>query len=202
MKLFAIDVGAIDALPGSTKVTKLFAHPELNNVIVGDLPGLGDINANVSDIAKKALADLDLIINIVNADGGVGDLELENLRLIRETGKPFIVCLNKIDLIPDNEREELRVETCKQMSVVDSEVIVTAFEPDDAEPGEMIGASRLNLWVVETLKEKGKDMLYLKSLNKHAPIEFEEKRVLGEDQEDRWQGPVCAGRSGPVLLHA
>jgi uncharacterized membrane protein YkvA (DUF1232 family)/GTP-binding protein EngB required for normal cell division len=173
LKLFDIDVGSIDPLPGSTTSAKFFPHPELENMLVADLPGLGDINADLSGIAKKAMEDeLDLIVNIVNADGGIGELELANFRLIQESEKPFLVCLNKIDLIPEDEREELRQNTCRQLSLSDEEVIFTAFHPDE---GEMIGVDKLNLWVIDTLEEEGKRLLYLKGLKKKAPFEFEEE---------------------------
>ncbi|MBT4027876.1 MAG: hypothetical protein HOE66_00495, partial [Planctomycetes bacterium] len=174
-KLFGIDVGDIDPLPGSTKKTKFFRHPELDNVIVGDLPGLGDVNAEVSEIAQDALKDLDLIVNVVNADGGIGDQEMENLRLIQKTEKPFVVCLNKIDLINPEEWDELRKDTASQLSLELDSVLLTAFDPDNADPGEMIGVGELNCWTIETLKEKGKHLLYLKSLKKEAPDEFDEQ---------------------------
>jgi len=173
--LFGIDVGDISPLPGSTKKVKIFAHPTEENLQIADLPGLGDINATVTGIAKAAISDLDLIVNILNADGGVGDLEIENIKLIKETKKPFLVCLNKIDLITEEERDQLKEVTMEQLGVEDKEIILTAFDPDQAESPEMIGADLLNLWVVNILKDEGKRLIYLKGLHKEAPSEFEEE---------------------------
>ena len=167
--LFGIDVGDISPLPGSTKVAKMFAHPTEKNLQIADLPGLGDINATVTGIAKDAIAELDIIINILNSDGGVGDLEIENMKLIRETKKPFLVCLNKIDLIDDeSDREKLKAVTVEQLGVEDKDIILTAFDPDQIISHGMIGADLLNLWVVNILIDEGQRLLYLKGLHKEV----------------------------------
>ena len=173
--LFGIDVGDISPLPGSTKEAKIFAHPSEKDLEIADLPGLGDINAAVTGIAKDAIADLDLIVNILNADGGVGDLEIENIKLIKETKKPFLVCLNKIDLISEDEREELKAVTMEQLGVEDKNVILTAFDPDQIVSTGMIGADLLNIWVVGILKDEGQRLLYLKGLHKKVDEEFEKE---------------------------
>jgi len=173
--LFGFDVGDISPLPGSTKVVKIFAHPTEKNLQIADLPGLGDINATVTGIAKDAIGELDIIINILNADGGVGDLEIENMKLIRETKKPFLVCLNKIDLINDAEREQLKAVTMDQLGIQEKNIILTAFDPDPAESSEMIGADLLNLWIVDILKDEGKRLLYLRGLHKVVEAEFEKE---------------------------
>ncbi len=173
--LFGIDVGDISPLPGSTKVAKMFPHPTEKNLQIADLPGLGDINATVTGIAKDAIAELDIIINILNADGGVGDLEIENMKLIRETKKPFLVCLNKIDLINDAEREQLKAVTVEQLGIEDKDIILTAFDPDETVSSDMIGADLLNLWVVKILKDEGQRLLYLKGLHKEVEEEFEKE---------------------------
>lgn len=173
--LFGIDVGDISPLPGSTKVAKFFAHPTEENLQIADLPGLGDINTAVTGVANDAITELDIIINIVNADGGVGDLEVENMKLIKETKKPFLVCLNKIDLINEDEREQLKAVTVEQLGVDDKDVILTAFDPGQTVSTGMIGADLINLWVVNILKDEGQRLLYLKGLHKEAPSEFEEE---------------------------
>jgi uncharacterized membrane protein YkvA (DUF1232 family)/GTP-binding protein EngB required for normal cell division len=174
-KLFGVDVEDIDPLPGSTKSVKLIPHPSHCDVVIGDLPGLGDMVESVSDKAKDALSALDIIVNMVNADGGVSEQEVRNLGDIRATGKPFITCINKIDLIDQSDRKVLYEDTKVQLGLGDQEVVMTAFDPNGTDPELMIGVGHLNYWIVETLTKRGKELLYLKSLKKESPHEFDEK---------------------------
>jgi uncharacterized membrane protein YkvA (DUF1232 family)/GTP-binding protein EngB required for normal cell division len=182
-KLFGIDVGDISPLPGSTTKAKIFAHPSEESLQIADLPGLGDINATVTGIAKDAVSALDLIVNILNADGGVGDLEIENMKLIKETKKPFLVCLNKIDLIDEDDHDKLKTVTMDQLGIEEKDIILTAFDPDETVSSGMIGADLLNMWVVDILKDEGKRLLYLKGLHKKVDEEFEKESFFNKSKK-------------------
>ncbi len=170
--LFGIDFGQIDPIPGSTREIKVAAVDVERHLLVVNAPGFGDLRAQVQAEAERALDHLDLAIYVVNCDGGATIDEKRDLERIRALGRPVLVCLNKIDLIREHEREMFVRATRLQLGVAEGEVVVTAFDPMPQLSPTPIGVERVLTWIHEHLADGGKSLLFAKNVrNKAAACE-------------------------------
>ncbi|HHO50210.1 MAG TPA: DUF697 domain-containing protein [Deltaproteobacteria bacterium] len=170
--LFGLDFGQIDPIPGSTEFARVAPVDPDHQLLVINAPGFGDLRANVQHEAERVLDDLDLAIYVVNCDGGATIDERRDLDRIRELGRPTLVCLNKIDLIRPEQRDDFVRATLVQLGVHEDMVIVTAFDPMPALSPEPIGLDKVIAWIHHHLEERGKALLFAKNLrNKSAACE-------------------------------
>lgn len=170
--LFGIDFGQIDPIPGSTREIKVAAVDPEHRVLVVNAPGFGDLRAQVQAEAERALEHLDLAVYVVNCDGGATIDEKRDLERIRGLGRPVLVCLNKIDLIRESQREMFVKATLVQLGVPEEGAVVTAFDPLPQLSPEPIGVDRVLAWIHGQLADGGKSLLFAKNVrNKVAACE-------------------------------
>lgn len=75
----------------------------LGPVVIIDTPGMddeGDLGALRVEKAKLALAQTDIAVLVVDSTVGLGKLDKELLELFKERKIPYIIALNKADLLP------------------------------------------------------------------------------------------------------
>ncbi len=155
------DVLAAHATPGETVNVNEVTHPEHQNIVFVDTPGLNDINKKNSVKALKDLDKADVLLYFLNAEGVVlGKHELDTLNHIHKKNKNVIVILNKIDGLEKNDINELKRYVEK--------TIEERFKvvPISAKTGENI--DKLNGVILDFLSEEGKDILFAKGLKKKS----------------------------------
>lgn len=163
-ELFGLDFGQVDPIPGSTETVRAAALDASENVIVVNAPGFGDIRSDVDRSARSIIDQVDIAIYLLNADGGATIDERKDLDRIRQGGRPVLVCINKIDLIRESEREMFVEATVGQLGVSRKDVVLTAFDPMPALSPEPIGVDAVIRWIHKRLSEDGKDLLFAKHL--------------------------------------
>ena len=166
--LFGIDFGQIDPIPGSTDTVRVSALDAQRRVLVVNAPGFGDVRSEVDQRAREILDRVDIVVYVVNAEGGATVDERNDLDEIRRLGRPVLVCLNKIDLIRPHQREEFIHTTLAQLRVRREEAVVTAFDPLPALSPRPIGVDETIRWIHTQLADQGKDLLFAKHLRNKA----------------------------------
>jgi uncharacterized protein (DUF697 family)/GTP-binding protein EngB required for normal cell division len=170
--LFGIDFGDVSPIPGSTDRVKAAALDDHGQVVIVNAPGFGDIRKDVDQRARELLDAVDITVYVVNCEGGATIDERNDLAAIRALGRPVLVCLNKIDLIRPNQREEFVDATLAQLGVTRKDAVVCAFDPLPQLAKEPINLDKVITWIHVQLEKSGKDLLFAKSLrNKAAACE-------------------------------
>lgn len=166
--LFGLDFGQVDPIPGSTEEVRVAPVDRDGKVLVVNAPGFGDVRAHVDQKAREVLEQLDIAVYVLNADGGATIDERRDLDAIRALGRPTLVCINKIDLIRPHDRDRFVEATLAQLAVDDRDAVVTAFDPMPVLSDEPIGVDDVVAWIHKQLVEKGKDLLFAKTLRNKA----------------------------------
>jgi uncharacterized protein (DUF697 family)/GTP-binding protein EngB required for normal cell division len=170
--LFGIDFGDISPIPGSTVRLRVAPLDPAGQVLLVNAPGFGDIRPDVDALARRALDTLDIVVYVVNAEGGATIDEKRDLDLVRTRGRPVLVCINKIDLIRPHERDAFVRATLNQLEVDPKDAVVCAFDPLPQLAPEPIGVPYVIGWIHHQLHASGKDLLFAKHLrNKVAACE-------------------------------
>jgi uncharacterized protein (DUF697 family)/GTP-binding protein EngB required for normal cell division len=171
--LFGIDFGQIDPIPGSTDRVRVAPVDIKGQVMIVNAPGFGDLREHVEAEARGVIEHMDLCVYMVNCDGGATIDERRDLTELKATGRPVLVCLNKIDLIRVHQRETFVRATLLQLGVEDKDAIVTAFDPMPALSRDRLGVEPTIAWIHNKLREQGKDLLFAKQIrNKAAACEI------------------------------
>jgi|SRR5271157_839405 len=158
--LFDIDLGNIHPIPGSTTQVKVFQVED--NVFVADAPGFGDIQKDISQKAKDVCNDVDIFVYILNAEGGYKQPEKDDYQSLRSYKRPALVVLNKIDLLRDHQKAEFIEDQREKMGVEPENFIPASFDPHPAISRHPINLDKVEFWISDTLKKKGKDLLFAK----------------------------------------
>lgn len=170
--LFEIDFGDVSPIPGSTDRIKVAPLDSHGQVMIVNAPGFGDIRKDVDAKARDALESLDIVVYVVNCEGGATIDEKRDLDAIRALGKPVLVCLNKIDLIRPHQRDEFVTATLAQLGVDKKDVAICAFDPLPQIMAEPQGVPFVIDWIYRQLEQSGKDLLFAKHVrNKVAACE-------------------------------
>lgn len=170
--LFGIDFGDISPIPGSTDQLKVSPLDAEGQVLIVNAPGFGDVRAEVDAIGRKALDSLDIVVYVVNSEGGATIDEKRDLDAIRALGRPVLVCLNKIDLIRPAQRPGFVDATLAQLGVERKDAIICAFDPLPQLSEEPINIDAVWAWIHDQLQKSGKALLVAKHLrNKAAACE-------------------------------
>lgn len=104
-----------DARGGTTVRRGEVPWPGLENVVLVDTPGLGEIDGEEHvRIAAEAARDADLVLLVV--DGPLRESEFALVRRLGEMEKRLIVCLNKVDWYGDKDKASLLGQIRKQLT--------------------------------------------------------------------------------------
>lgn len=170
--LFGLDFGEISPIPGSTDRLRVAPLDADGKILLVNAPGFGDVRADVDQKARDVLDSLDIVVYVVNCEGGATIDEKNDLARIRERGRPVLVVLNKIDLIRPKERDAFVAATLAQLDVDPRDAVIAAFDPLPQLAEEPIGVAGVVEWIHRQLQESGKDLLFAKHLrNKAAACE-------------------------------
>jgi GTPase len=118
------DLARVGPLPGTTTINQQ-ADAALFTVV--DTPGadaVGSLGENEKDLALSAAAEADFLVLIYDAIQGIKKTEQELFNELSILKKPFVVVLNKIDLVP---RKDLQ-------GVISSAAMNLGLQPDQIIP--------------------------------------------------------------------
>jgi len=118
------DLARVSPLPGTTTVNQQ-ADAALFTVV--DTPGadaVGSMGENEKDLALSAAGEADFLVLVYDAIQGIKKTEQELFNELSALKKPFVVVLNKIDLVP---RKDLQ-------SVISSAALNLGLKPDQIVP--------------------------------------------------------------------
>lgn len=169
--LFGVDFGEVDPIPGSTDRIRVAEIDGDGRFVVVNAPGFGDLRQSVDAAARDALEHLDLVVFVVNADGGATIDEKRDLQAVRARGdgeRPTLVVLNKIDLIREHQRDEFVARTREQLSLQPHEALAAAFDPLPQLYDQPLGVEPVVAWIYEHLETNGKALLFAKYLKNKA----------------------------------
>ena len=114
------DVFATDMRGGTTLHRSEVPWPGLDQVILVDTPGLGEVDGELrQEIAAGAAEDADLILVVV--DGPLRNSEFQLLQMLAQMEKRVLICLNKEDWYSAADRDALLDQVREQVGdMVDS----------------------------------------------------------------------------------
>jgi small GTP-binding protein len=118
------DLARVGPLPGTTTENQQ-ADAALFTVV--DTPGadaVGSMGENEKDLALSAAGEADFLVLVYDAIQGIKKTEQELFNELSALKKPFVVVLNKIDLVP---RKDLQ-------SVISSAALNLSLKPDQIVP--------------------------------------------------------------------
>ena len=118
------DQADVGPLPGTTRQNQQ-ADAALFTVV--DTPGadaVGSVGEEEKNLALSAAANADFLVLVFDAIQGIKKTELELFNELSSLKKPFVVVLNKIDLIPHKNLQD----------VISSAALNVGLEPDQIVP--------------------------------------------------------------------
>jgi uncharacterized protein (DUF697 family)/GTP-binding protein EngB required for normal cell division len=166
--VFGIDFGDVSPIPGSTDRLKVAPLDPEGQVLLVNAPGFGDVRGSVDRLAREVLDDLDIVVYVLNAEGGATIDEKRDLDAIRGRGRPVLVCINKIDLIRVEDREAFVSATLEQLRVDRKDALVCAFDPLPQLSAEPLGVQGVVRWIHDQLEKSGKELLFAKTMRNKA----------------------------------
>jgi GTP-binding protein EngB required for normal cell division len=155
--IFGIDSGNIDPVAGSTKAVSIQRLPGSTALFVVNTPGLGDVVEAVTEEAKQVLDHIDVYVYVVNAQGGVQARELQDWRRCRESGRPALAVVNKIDTLRASDRERYLADARAKLDAAEEDFLAAAFDPLPQLSPEPIGLPPVRAWLHARLRALGKD---------------------------------------------
>jgi small GTP-binding protein len=117
------DRADVSAIPGTTRQNQA---AEAGLFVVIDTPGadaVGAVGERERQIAFEAVGTADFLVVMFEATRGIKKSERALFDDLLDLGKPFIVVLNKMDLIPKAERDEVLAAAARNLGLGPSELI-------------------------------------------------------------------------------
>lgn len=158
--LFGRDLAETDPLPGWTKEVK--KYPLSDNLFIADTPGLEDVDESLSKEAWDYVqSQADIALFMVSATEGVRRPEKIAFTALKQTGKPMVVVVNKIDAVrPQSRVNALLDDVAKKLGVA-----------------KVVGISALELinigllaQEIFSLLEANKRLIFLRFLKDKDPV--------------------------------
>jgi small GTP-binding protein len=128
------DQALVSALPGTTKKIQQ-ADAALFNVV--DTPGadaVGPVGEQEKELALNASSEADFLILVFDAIQGIKKTEVEFFREVSSLNKPFVVVLNKIDLVPGRDLQAVIASAAANLGMETDQIVPVA-----AKNGKNIG---------------------------------------------------------------
>lgn len=155
--LFGIDTGNVSPIAGSTKEVAIQRVPGATALYLVNTPGMGDVVERVTEEARQVLDHIDLYLYLVNAEGGVQAREKTDYNRCKDTGKPVLAIVNKIDVLRPRDKDAFLDDAKSKLGAKDEDFVAAAFDPlPQLSPGP-IGREFVREWLVQHLVELGKD---------------------------------------------
>jgi len=131
------DQAAVSPLPGTTTENQQ-ADAALFTVV--DTPGadaVGSVGEQEKNLALSAAADADFLVLVFDAIQGIKKTEQELFNELSALNKPFVVALNKIDLIPRKDLQKVIANAAQNLGL-ESDQIVPLVAKDGKNLGKVL----------------------------------------------------------------
>ena len=125
------DRAEVSSVPGTTRQNQA---ADTGLFVVVDTPGadaVGAVGERERQIAFEAARSADFMVLLFDASVGIKQSERRLFEDLLELDKPFIVVLNKMDLISKREREKVLAAAARNLDLAPSEVIGTVATEGD-----------------------------------------------------------------------
>ena len=123
------DRAEVSPLPGTTRDSQA-ADAGIFTII--DTPGadaVGQVGAREKELALSTAATSDIIILMFDAIQGIKQTELDLFQIVRGIGKPFIIVINKMDLVKRHKNEVI-LHTASILQIAPEQIIpIVAKDP-------------------------------------------------------------------------
>jgi small GTP-binding protein len=119
------DRAKVSPVPGTTRQNQ---EADAGLFTVVDTPGadaVGEVGEREREIAFEAADRADFLVIVFEATQGVKRYEKDLFDDLLALDKPFIVVLNKIDLIPKRDREKVHAAAARNLRLETSQIIET-----------------------------------------------------------------------------
>jgi small GTP-binding protein len=119
------DEAEVGPIPGTTRENQ---EADTGLFTLVDTPGadaVGEVGGRERQIALQAAAKADFLVIMFEATRGVKRYELDLFNTLVAFDKPFVVLLNKIDLIPKKARAEVVESAARNLRLEPSQIIST-----------------------------------------------------------------------------
>lgn len=120
------DKAAVGPLPGTTRDTQ---HADAGLFTVIDTPGtdsVGEQGVRERSLALSAAEDADFLVLVYDALQGIKKNEQELFHELTALEKPFVVVLNKIDLVSRKDLESVTAQTATNLGLEPKQIIPVA----------------------------------------------------------------------------
>jgi small GTP-binding protein len=138
------DLARVSPLPGTTTVNQQ-ADAALFTVI--DTPGadaVGSRGENEKELALSAAGEADFLVLLYDAIQGVKRTEQELFNELKALNKPFVVVLNKIDLVPHKDLQSVIASAAQNLGLKPDQIV-----PIVAKDGKNLGKVLLAIAATE-----------------------------------------------------
>lgn len=128
------DQAVVSPLPGTTKANQQ-ADAALFTVV--DTPGadaVGIVGESERNMALSEAANADFLVLVFDAIQGIKKTEQELFHELSALNKPFVVVLNKIDLVPRNELQAVIANAATNLGLIPDQIV-----PIVAKDGKNLG---------------------------------------------------------------
>jgi len=126
------DRAEVSSIPGTTRQNQ---EADTGLFVIVDTPGadaVGAVGERERQIAFEAAGSADFLVIVFETTRGIKQSERGLFDDLLELDKPFIVALNKMDLIPKGERDQVLVVAARNLDLEPSEVIgIVATDGDN-----------------------------------------------------------------------
>jgi small GTP-binding protein len=138
------DLAVVSPLPGTTTENQQ-ADAALFTVV--DTPGadaVGSLGEHEKDLALSASAEADFLVLVFDAVQGIKKTEQELFNEISALKKPFVVVLNKIDLVPHKDLQAVIASAAQNLGLEPDQIV-----PIVAKDGKNLGKVLLAIAATE-----------------------------------------------------
>ena len=125
------DRAEVSSVPGTTRQNQ---EADTGLFVVVDTPGadaVGAVGERERQIAFEAARSADFMVLLFDASVGIKQSERRLFEDLLELDKPFIVVLNKMDLISKRERDRVLAAAARNLDLMPSEVLGTVATEGD-----------------------------------------------------------------------
>jgi GTP-binding protein Era len=131
------DKAEVSPIPGTTRQNQV-ADTGLFKLV--DTPGadaVGEVGERERRIAFQAAAEADFLVIVFEATQGIRRYEKDLFDRLLLMEKPFVVVLNKVDLVPAEDREAVLEAAARNLGISSSQIIETVA-PEGTNVGRVV----------------------------------------------------------------